>query len=67
MAPSPPVAPGADPVTGQVQVLDTDRDVRRVRELVKRKYGIAFTVVTLIERVMRRGREDRSVLLVSLD
>ena len=61
------VPDGAQPVSGHAEVLDGTDDVRRVRAAIKSKYGVVFTVVTLVERVMRRGREDRTVLLVTLD
>ena len=48
-------------------MLDHDDDVRRVRAAIKRKYGLVFHVVTVVERIMRRGREERTVLLVTLD
>lgn len=61
------VPDGAQKVGGRAEVLDRDADVRRVRAAMKSKYGVTFILVTLVERVMRRGREDRTVLRVTLD
>mgnify|MGYP000518891384 CR=1 FL=1 len=61
------VPAGVQPVGGRAEVLDGDADVRRVRAAIKSKYGLMFTVVTVVERIMRRGREDRTALLVDLD
>ena len=61
------VPEGAPRIGGHAEVLDHDDDVRRVRAAIKRKYGLVFNVVTVVERIMRRGREERTVLLVTLD
>ena len=61
------VPAGAPRASGHAEVLDDDADVRRVRAVIKRKYGLVFHVVTVVERVMRRGREERTALLVTLD
>lgn len=61
------VPAGAPRVGGRAEVRENGDDVRRVRAAIKRKYGLVFRVVTLVERVMRRGREERTVLLVTLD
>ena len=62
------VAPDARPVTGTGTVVDDPAEVARVRDAIKAKYGVAFRIVTLIERLARRGRgEDRVVVAVTLD
>ncbi|MDY6995410.1 MAG: PPOX class F420-dependent oxidoreductase [Actinomycetota bacterium] len=61
------VPAGEHPVSGHAEVVDDATDVRRVRAAMKQKYGLVFTLVTIVERVMRRGPEDRTALLVTLD
>lgn len=61
------VAPGAEPVGGRATVVEDDGEVRRVRAAVQAKYGLGFTVITLVERLLRRGAAQRTVLLVDLD
>ncbi len=61
------VPAGSVVVGGHAEVLDGDDDVRRVRAAMKSKYGLVFSVVVVVERIVRRGREDRTALLVSLD
>ncbi|TFV58271.1 PPOX class F420-dependent oxidoreductase [Mycobacterium sp. PS03-16] len=60
-------AVAAEPVAGTAVVRDDEATVRRVRDAVKRKYGLAFILITLLERVARRGREQRAAVLVALD
>ena len=41
-------------------------EVARVESLVKRKYGMEYRVVTLIETIAARGRKSRFVLRITL-
>lgn len=45
-------------------ITDTD-EVTRVESLIKRKYGLEYRIVTLIEAIAARGRKPRVVLRIS--
>ena len=40
--------------------------VQRLAGVIRRKYGLEFTVVTFIERIVARGQKPRLVLLIAL-
>ena len=40
--------------------------VQRVAGVIRRKYGVEFTIVTFIERLLARGAKQRLVLRVAL-
>ena len=49
-------------------VVDTDPvEAARVEQLIKAKYGFEFHVITLVERIIARGRKDRVVLRITTD
>jgi uncharacterized protein len=39
---------------------------QRLAGVIRRKYGLEFTVVTFIERVLARGQKPRLILLIAL-
>ncbi|MFC8181450.1 PPOX class F420-dependent oxidoreductase [Rhodococcus sp. NPDC057297] len=41
-----------------------DEPARRATELIRRKYGVEFRIVMLIERVVARGRKPRVILAI---
>lgn len=60
------VRDGAHPVDGVADVITDAAIVQRVAGLIRRKYGVEFTIVTFIERVLARGAKQRLVLRVAL-
>lgn len=59
------VRPGAPVLAGTAEVITDPAEVAHVESLVKRKYGLGFRVVTLIEAIAARGRKPRSVLRIT--
>jgi uncharacterized protein len=51
---------------GTAEVITDPGEVARVESLVKRKYGLEFRVVTLIEAIAARGRKPRFIVRISL-
>jgi uncharacterized protein len=60
------VPAGQPVVEGTAEVITDPVEVARVESLVKRKYGLEFRVVTLIETIAARGRKPRFVLRITL-
>jgi PPOX class probable F420-dependent enzyme len=60
------VATGETPVAGSAVVVEDGAVVSRVEDALKRKYGLEYRLVTLIERIAARGRKRRVVLRISL-
>ncbi len=62
------VTDGAPHVGGRAEVVSNPARVAQVKEMIRRKYGWGFRVVTFIERVAARGRpKDRVVLTIALE
>jgi uncharacterized protein len=62
------VPDGALPVGGRAEVVSDPGRIAQVKEMIRRKYGLGFQVVTLLERIAARGRQkDRVVLTITLD
>jgi PPOX class probable F420-dependent enzyme len=59
------VDPGEPVLEGTAEVVTDPGEVFRVEGLVKRKYGLEFRVMTLIETIAARGRKSRVVLRIS--
>jgi PPOX class probable F420-dependent enzyme len=57
---------GAEPVDGIAEVITEPATVQRLAGVIRRKYGLEFTAVTFIERVVARGQKPRLVLLIAL-
>jgi uncharacterized protein len=60
------VREGAQPVDGIAEVITEPATVQRLAGVIRRKYGLEFTVVTFIERVLARGQKPRLILLIAL-
>src|SRR5271156_5499057 len=60
------VREGAQPVEGIAEVITEPATVQRLAGVIRRKYGLEFTVVTFIERVLARGLKSRLILLIAL-
>lgn len=55
------------PVHAGTSELITDADeVQRVQSMIKRKYGLEYRIVTLIEGIAARGRKPRVGLRITL-
>lgn len=61
------VADGVPKTVGTAVVDDSPAEVARVEGLVKGKYGLQFRIVTLVERLLARGRKPRAVLRITID
>jgi uncharacterized protein len=59
------VSPGQPVVDATAEVLTDAAEVQRVESLIKRKYGVEFRVVTLIEAIAARGRKPRFALRIT--
>lgn len=58
------VADGAPTFAGRAALTDA-AGTARVRELIRRKYGLEYRVVMLVERVAARGQKPRVGVLIS--
>ena len=59
------VPPGRPVVDGTAEVITDPSEVARIESLVKRKYGLEFRLVTLIEAIAARGRKPRFALRIT--
>jgi hypothetical protein len=59
------VKAGQPTLDGTAEVITDPASVARTESLVKRKYGVEFRVVTLIETIAARGRKPRVVLRIT--
>jgi uncharacterized protein len=59
------VPAGQPVVDGIAEVITDSREVARIESLVKRKYGLEFRLVTLIEAIAARGRKPRFALRIT--
>ncbi|MEV4141568.1 hypothetical protein AB0J72_56610 [Dactylosporangium sp. NPDC049742] len=56
----------ARPVAGSAEIVTEPAKMARMTELVRRKYGLAYRVLMLIERIVVRGARDRIMLRITL-
>jgi PPOX class probable F420-dependent enzyme len=59
------VPEGAVPVGGTADVTDDPAVVSTTEAALRRKYGLEYRVVTLIERIVARGSKARVVLTIT--
>ncbi len=59
------VADRAIPVSGTAEILTDEQSRSRLTEIIRRKYGLEYRVVTAIERVMRSGPGTRVILRIT--
>jgi hypothetical protein len=59
------VKAGQPTLDGTAEVITDAASVARTESLVKRKYGMEFRLVTLIETIAARGRKPRVVLRIT--
>ena len=57
----------ATPVEGSAEVIDDPAVVAHVQDVLKRKYGLMYRIVTLMERIVARGAKPRVVLRITLN
>ncbi len=57
---------GAHPVEGVAEVITEPATVERLADVIHRKYGFEFTIVTFIERILARGSKPRLVLRIAV-
>lgn len=60
------VKPGQPAFPGTAEVITDPAKVAAVEALLKRKYGLEYWIVTLIEAVVARGRKARVILRITL-
>jgi uncharacterized protein len=54
------------PVEGTAQVVSDPATVERLERELRRKYGLGYFLVTLIETIAARGRKPRAILRIAL-
>jgi PPOX class probable F420-dependent enzyme len=54
------------PVEATAQVVTDPATVDRLARELRRKYGLGYSLVTLIERIAARGRKPRAILRIAL-
>lgn len=52
-------------LTGQAEVIDDHREVSRIESIIRRKYGLVYRVMTVVETIAARGRKPRVGLRIS--
>jgi uncharacterized protein len=57
---------GAHSVAGTAEVITQPAIVERLTEVIRRKYGLQFRVVTFIERLAARGQKRRYILRITV-
>jgi hypothetical protein len=60
------VQPGAPVIDATAEVITDAGEVTRVESLIKRKYGLEFRIVTLIETIATRGRKPRFAVRITV-
>ena len=60
------VREGAHPVDGVAEVIIERATVQRLAGVIRRKYGLMFSVVTFLERLLARKQKPRAVLRIAL-
>ncbi len=60
------VADGLVPVAATAEIVDDPTEVRRYREFFRAKYGVEFSVVMFIERILARRQKPRVILRLTL-
>ena len=60
------VRDGVGPVAGTGEVITDAGTVERLQRVIRRKYGLEYRLVTLIERIAARGRKPRVIVRIAL-
>ncbi len=61
------VGSDAPSIGGTAEVITDTQTIRRLAEVIRRKYGLEFRIVTFIERLIARGPKPRVILRIALD
>jgi len=59
------VKDGAEPVAGVAEVLTHEDSLKRATGMIRRKYGLAYSVIMGIERLIKFGPEKRVTLRIT--
>jgi uncharacterized protein len=57
---------GAKAVEGTAEIVSDPAVVSRVEAALKKKYGVMYSVVTLMEKIIARGTKPRVVLRIAV-
>jgi uncharacterized protein len=60
------VRDGVPPVEGTAQVVTDPATVERLSGEIRRKYGLGYRLVTLVETIATRGRKPRVILRIAV-
>jgi uncharacterized protein len=60
------VRDGVLPTEGAAQAVTDPVTVERLRDVIRRKYGLGYRLVTLVETIATRGRKSRVILRITL-
>ena len=60
------VREGANPVDAVAEVITEPATVQRLAGVIRRKYGLVFSVVTFLERLLARKQKPRLILRIAL-
>jgi len=60
------VRDGVVPVAGTAEVITDPATVQRLEQIIRRKYGLEYRIVTLVETVVARGRKPRVIMRISI-
>jgi uncharacterized protein len=60
------VRKGASPVDGVAEIIAEPTTVQRLAEVIRRKYGLAFRIVTFLERHLAGKPKPRLILRIAL-
>lgn len=61
------VPDGAEVICGSAVVDADPAETARVERLIKTKYGFEFYVITVLERIVARGKKDRVAVRITID
>ena len=59
------VKDGVEPVAGVAEVLTDEDSLKRATGMIRRKYGLAYSVIMGIERLIKFGSEKRVTLRIT--
>ena len=59
------VVEGAEMVGGSAEIITDGPTVARLSEIIKKKYGLAYRIIMLIEKVVARGQRSRVILRIT--
>ncbi len=60
------VRDGVVPVAGTAEIITDPATVQRLEQVIRGKYGLEYRIVTLVERILARGRKPRVILQISI-